>query len=99
MKKDIKEILSSITPDSTVDEILAYCDTTEDFELIIKSLPKMESNGVVLSDGLKQRAQRLSVIAKEFNAEITTAYIQRTLKISYKQATAVLDWLKSVSSI
>ena len=96
MKKDIKEILDSITPDTTIEEVLAYCDTAEDLDLILKSIPAPDSSSVLLSDKLKQRAQRVATIAKEFNGEVTMCHLQRVLEISFPKAVAIYDWLKGI---
>ncbi len=37
MKKDLEEILKLITPDTTVEELVSYCDSVEDFDLITKT--------------------------------------------------------------
>ena len=95
MRKDINEILSSITPETPIEELLAYCDTTEDFELIIKNLSAMDSKSYPLSDELKQTVLRLATLAKEFNREITACYIQKNLKVPYPQAAAMYEFFKN----
>ena len=96
MKKDIKEILDGITPDTTIEEVLAYCDTAEDLDLILKSIHTPDNSRVPLSDQLKQRAQRVATIAKEFNGEVTICYLQRVLEVSFPKAAAIFDWLKCI---
>lgn len=99
MKKDINEILSGITPKTPIEEVLAYCDTTEDFELIIKSVSAMDSKAYPLSDELKQTVLRLATIAKEFNKEITACYIQKNLNVPYPQALALYEFFKNEAHI
>lgn len=96
MKKNLSEILNSITHDTPLEEIVAYCDNIEDFELILKSLPKTESKSVQLPEEIKQAALSVVETNKLNAAEITTAYIQRNLPITYPQAAAIVDWLKSI---
>lgn len=95
MKKDLEEILNCITPKTTIEEVLAYCDTTEDFELIIKNVSAMDSKVCPLSAELKQTVLRLATIAKEFNKEITACYIQKNLNVSYPQALALYEFFKN----
>ena len=95
MKKDLNEILENITPETPLEEVVAYCDNIEDFELIFKSLPKTESKPVQLSEEIKQAALSLVKINKLNEAEITTSYIQRNLSVTYSQAAALVDWLKT----
>ena len=96
MKKNIKEILSSITPETPIEEVVAYCDTVEDLELIIKNLYTMDSKVSPISDKLKQTILRLAIIAREFNQEITACYIQLNLKVPYPQAAALYKFFKSI---
>ena len=98
MKKDINEILKAITPDTSIKEIVAYCDTVEDFDLILSKLPNTDSMPVPLSDELKKAALCLLEKSKLNAAEITTSYIQKNLPVTYPQAEALVDWLKPVSS-
>lgn len=93
MKKDINEILKIVTPDTPLKEVIAYCDSLEDFELIFASLPETESKTVLLSGEIKQAALSLVKTNKLNAAEITTAYIQRNLHVTYPQAAALVDWL------
>ncbi len=99
MKKDINEILSSITPETPIEEVLGYCDTAEDFDLIAKNISTMDSRAFSISDSLKQTVIRLATIAKEENKEITTVYIQKNLKVQYPQALALYEWLKNEAHI
>lgn len=95
MKKDINDILKAITPETPIEKIIAYCDTVEDFELILSSLPHTGSTPVPLTDELKKAA--LSLLAKsKLNAvDITTSFIQKNLPVTYPQAAALVDWLKN----
>lgn len=95
MKKNIKEILKNITPETPIEEVITYCDTVEDFELIISSLPESESNTGQLSEKMQQAALSLFKTNKLNAAKITTAYIQRNLSVTYSQAAAIFDWLKT----
>ncbi len=95
MKKNIKEILENVTPNTLLKEVIAYCDNMEDVELIIANLPKTKSKPVQLSDEIKQAALSLVKTYKLHMAEITTSYIQRNLPVAYPQAAALVDWLKS----
>lgn len=95
MKKNIEEILKSITLDSPLEGTLAYCDTVEDFELILANLPETESKPVLLSEEIKQAALNLVKTNKLNTAKITTSYIQRNLPVTYPQAAAIVDWLKT----
>ena len=96
MKKDINEILKAITPETPIEEVVAYCDTVEDFNLIISKLPHTESKPVPLSDELKKAALNLLVQSKLNAADITTSFIQRNLSVTYPQAAALVDWLKAI---
>lgn len=93
MKKHLQEILNSITPDTPLEEVVAYCDNIEDFELIFNSLPETESKPVQLSEEIKQSTLSLVKTNKLNAAEITTSYLQRNLPIPYPQAAALVDWL------
>lgn len=99
MKKDLEEILKQITPETAIEEVASYCDTVEDFELIIKNLPSVNSGEALVSDNLKQKALRLAKIFKSFNQEVTTANIQKCLKLPYPQALAIYEWLKKEAHI
>lgn len=96
MKKDIYEILSTITPETPIEEVAAYCDTIEDFNSILSRLPQTESKPVPISDELKKAALSLLAQSKLNAAEITTSFIQRNLPVTYPQAAALVDWLKSI---
>lgn len=95
MKKDLEEILNCITSETTIEEVLANCNTTEDFKLIIKNISAMDSKVYPLSDMLKQTVLRLATIAKEFNKEITACYIQKNLNVPYPQALALYEFFKN----
>ena len=95
MKKNIEEILKSVTPDTPIEEITEYCATVEDFELIISHLPKAESKPIQLSENIKQSALNLVKTNKLKAAQITSAFIQRNMPVSYPKAAAVVDWLKT----
>ena len=95
MTKDINEILKAITPDTPIEEIVAYCDAVEDFNLLLSKLPHTEKKPAPLSNELKKAALSLLVQSKLNAAEITTSYIQRNLPVTYPQAAALVDWLKS----
>ena len=95
MKKDINEILKAITPDTHIEEIVACCDTVEDFDLILSKLPYTESRTVPLSNELKKAALSLLAQSKLNAAEITTSYIQKNLPVPYPQAAALVDWLRN----
>lgn len=95
MKKNLQEILNSITPDTTVEEVIVYCDSMEDFDLILANMAEMRSKPVQLSEEIKQAALSLVKTNKLNAAEITTAYIQRNLPVTYPNAVAIVDWLKS----
>lgn len=95
MKKDIKEILKVIKPETPIEEVAAYCDTVEDFELILSKLPKTESKPVPLSDELRKAALNLLNENKLNAADITTSFIQRNLSVTYPHAAALVDWLKA----
>ena len=96
MKKDINEILITITPEMPIEEVIAYCDTVEDFDLILSKLPITDSMPVPQSDDLKKAALSLLEKSKLNAAEITTVFIQRNLKVPYPQAAALVDWLKTI---
>ena len=96
MKKDINEILITITPETPIEEVIAYCDTVEDFDLILSKLPITDSMPVPQSDDLKKAALSLLEKSKLNAAEITTVFIQRNLKVPYPQAAALVDWLKTI---
>lgn len=95
MKKDINEILKAITPETPIEEVIAYCDTVEDFNLILSKLPHTENKPVPLSDELKKAAFSLVKTNKLNAAEITTSFIQKNLTVTYPQAAALVDWLKN----
>ena len=95
MKKDINEILKAITPDTPIKKVVAYCDTVEDFDLILSKLPHTESDPAPLSDELKKAALSLLAQSKLNAADVTTSFIQRNLPVTYPQAAALVDWLKA----
>jgi len=95
MKKDIKEILSGITSETPIEEVLAYCETTEDFKLIIINLSDTDSKTYPIADKLSRTVLRLAALAKEFNREITACYIEKNLKIPYQQAAALYEFFKN----
>lgn len=90
MKKNLQEILNSITPDTPLEEVAAYCDNIEDFELIFASLPEIKSKPVQLSAEIKQAALSLVKTNKLNAAEITTSYLQRNLPVTYPQAETIV---------
>lgn len=94
MKKEIYEILKAITPETPIEEIVACCDTVEDFNLILSKLPHTESKPVRLSDELKKSALSLLIKHNLNAADITTSFIQKNLPVTYPQAAALVDWLK-----
>ena len=96
MKKDINEILKAITPETPIEKIVAYCDTVEDFDLLLAKLPHTESKPIPLSDELKNAALSLLEQSKLNAADITTSFIQKNLPVTYPQVTALVDWLKSI---
>ena len=96
MKKDINEILKTITPNTPIVEVIAYCDTVEDFDLILSKLPITDSMPVPLSDELKKAALSLVKTNKLNAVEITTSYIQKNLPVTHPQAAALEDWLKAI---
>lgn len=96
MKSNINKILKTVKPDTPLEEVAAHCDNIEDFELIIVNLPKTKSKPVQLSEEIKQAALSLVKINKLNAAEITTSYIQRNLPVTYPQAAAIVDWLKTI---
>ena len=96
MKKDINEILKTITPNTPIEEVIAYCDTVEDFDLILSKLPITDSMPVPLSDELKKTALSLVKTNNLNAAEITTSFIQKNLPVTYPQAAALVDWLKAI---
>ncbi len=55
MKKDLDEILKIITPESSIEEVASYCDTKEDFELIMKNLLGPESELAHVFTGVKEQ--------------------------------------------
>lgn len=93
MKKNIKETLKSVTPETPIEEIISYCDTLEDFELIISRLPEAETKPVQLSEEIKQAALNLVKTNKINAAQITSAFIQKNMPVSYTKAVAIADWL------
>lgn len=93
MKKEIKEILKIITPETSIEETISYCNNIEDFEAIIVNLPEMKSKPVLLSKEIKQAALRLVKTNKLNAAQITISFIQRNLPVTYPQAAALVDWL------
>ena len=99
MKKDIKEILSNITPETTIEEVAGYCDTVEDFDLIFKNLSAMECKELPITYELKETVLRMAALAKELNKEITACYVQKNLKVPYPQAVAMYEWLKNGAHI
>jgi len=54
MKKDLDEILKLITPESPIEEVVGYCDTEEDFELIMKNLLGPDSELAHVFTGVKK---------------------------------------------
>lgn len=94
MKKNIDEILKNVTPNTPLEKITAFCNTIEDFELILSRLPETESKPIQLSEEIKQAALSLVKSNKLNAAQITTSYIQRNLPVTYPQATALVDWLR-----
>ena len=96
MKKDINEIVKAITPETPIEEIVAYCDTVEDFNLILSSLPHTGSAPVPLTNDLKKAALNLLCSSKLNAADITTSSIQRNLPVTYPQAAALVDWLNGL---
>ena len=96
MKKNINEILENITPYTPLEEVTAYCDTVEDFEIILANLPEIESTPVQLSEEIKQAALSLVKTNNLNAAQITTAYIQRNLPVTYPKASAIVDWLQTI---
>lgn len=95
MKKNIKVILKNITPETSIEETISYCNKIEDFEAIIVNLPEMKSKPVLLSKEIKQAALSL-VKTNELNAaQITSAFIQKNMPVSYPKAAAIVDWLKT----
>ena len=96
MKKNINEILKTVTPDTSLEEVITYCDNVEDFELIIANIPEMESKPVQLSEEIKQAALSLIKENKLNATEITTSYIQQNLPVTYPQAVAIVDWLRTI---
>jgi len=96
MKKDINEILKTITPQTLIDEVINLCDSIEDFELILANISKTENKSVRLSNEIKETALSLIKTNKLNEAEITTAFIQKSLPVTYPQAVAIVDWLKHV---
>lgn len=97
MKKDINDILKTVTPNTPIKKIVAYCDTVEDFELILSALPRPKSEHVPLPDKLKKAALSLIAQYKLNAADITTSFIQKSLPVTYPQAAALVDWLKATS--
>ena len=97
MKKDINEILKAITPQTPIEEVIAYCDSVDDFELILSKLPQTESQPIPISDELKKAALSLVKTNKLNAAEITTSFIQKNLPVTYPQAAALIVWLKDRS--
>ena len=93
MKGNYEDILSKITGDTPLETVATYCDTVEDFEFLVANV-KPTANTVQLSDDLVQAAVELvKDIAPD---EITAAFIQKNLNISYPQAAALCDLLKSI---
>ena len=95
MTKDINEILKAITSDTPIKEVVAYCDTVEDFDLLLSKLPSMESKPVPLSDELKKAALNLVKTNKLNATDIPTSFILRNLPVTYPQAATLVDWLKN----
>ena len=93
MKGNYEDILSKITGETPLKTVAAYCDTVEDFEFLIANV-KPTTNAVQLTDDLIYAAvESVKDIAPD---EITAAFIQKNLNISYPQAAALCDLLKSI---
>lgn len=93
MKGNYSDILSKITGDTPLETVAAYCDIVEDFVFLIENA-KPTAKTVQLSDDLVQSALEF---VKDMNPnEITAAFIQRNLNISYPQAAALYDLLKAI---
>lgn len=99
MKKDLDVILKLITPETPIEKVLGYCDTAEDFDLIVNNISIMDSRAFPISNSLKQTVKKLVTIAKEENKEITTVYIQKNLEVPYPQALALYESLKNEAHI
>lgn len=93
MKGNYEDILSKITGDTPLETVATYCDTVEDFEFLVANIKPTEKT-IRLSEDLVQATVEL---VKDMNPnEITAAFIQRNLNISYTQAAALCDLLKSI---
>lgn len=96
MKKDLKEILAHITSQTTIEEIISYCDTTDDLEIILANLPQMKSKPTPISNELRQEVLNLVKTNNLNPKDITTSFIQKNLPVSYPKAAALVDWLKTI---
>lgn len=93
MKKPLNEILATITPNTPLDKVLAYCDDVKDLEQILLLVPKGEKKPPLLPEVMKKSALRLLTTSKRNTEEINTAYLQKHLRVTYPQAAALLKYL------
>ena len=96
MKGNIQDIIKKIRPETTIEEIISYCDTTDDLDMILANLPQIKSKPTPLSDDIKQEVLNLIKTNNLNPKEITTSFIQKNLPVSYSKATALVDWLKTI---
>lgn len=96
MKGNLLNIIEKIKPHTTIEEIISYCDTTDDLEIILANLPQIKSKPTPLSDEVKQEVLNLVEINNLNPKEITISFIQRNLPVSYPKAAALVDWLKTL---
>ena len=96
MKGNLQDIIEKIKPETSIEEIISYCDTTDDLEIILANLPQMKSKPTPISDELKQEVLNLIESNNLDPKEITTSFIQKNLPVSYSKAAALVDWLKII---
>ena len=90
MRKEIEELLKTITPETKIADLVGKVETLEEITFLLQHI-KMRPKSEELSDKLKIRAlTELKGIPKE---ELTIPKIQKTMLIGYPKAAAIRDWL------
>lgn len=93
MKRPLNEILATITTNTPLDKVLAYCDDAEDLKQILLLMPKGEKTPPLLPEVMKKSALRLLATSKRNTEEIDTTYLQKHLCATYPQALAILKYV------
>lgn len=90
MRKEIEELAKTITPKTEIADLIGKAETLEEIDFLLQNIKSQPENGE-LSDDLKLRAlTELKDIPKE---KLTIPKIQKTMSISYHNATLISDWL------